>query len=180
MFFQLKITLRNLWRGGVYSLINIGGLAIGMAATMIIMLWVNHERSYDRFHARDKYLYKLWCYDEANGNFSNVSMAIGPSLLYEYAGFANMSRYYEAEIPFGFIGEEDDHALFSPENTNTVVAASADVDFLNMFSFPLLQGDPSEALTDPLSIVLTQHISQRLFGCKSNGRIDSIEWNLEF
>jgi hypothetical protein len=43
MFFQLKITLRNLWRGRIYSAINIGGLAIGMAATVIIMLWVYHQ-----------------------------------------------------------------------------------------------------------------------------------------
>ena len=63
MFFQLKITLRNLWHGGLYSAINIGGLAIGMAATIIIiMLRVYHQWSYDRFHAKEKYLYKLWCY----------------------------------------------------------------------------------------------------------------------
>ena len=52
MFFHLKIMLRNLQRGGVYSVINIGGLAIGMAAAILILAWIYHEWSYDRFMQR--------------------------------------------------------------------------------------------------------------------------------
>ena len=59
MFFKLKIILSNPVRGRFYSAINIGGLAIGMAASFIIMLWVYHQWSYDRFHVKDKHLYKL-------------------------------------------------------------------------------------------------------------------------
>ena len=164
MFFQLKITLRNLWRGGIYSVINVGGLAIGMAAAMIIMLWVYHQWSYDRFHAKDKHLYKLWCYDEANGNFSNVSFAIGPSLVNEYAGFENMTRYFETELPFAPGGEDGANRTFSAGNTNTIVVATADTSFLNMFSFPLLRGDAATALIDPYAIVLTESVSRRWFG----------------
>ena len=165
MFFQLKITLRNLWRGGIYSAINIGGLAIGMAATIIIMLWVYHQWSFDRFHAKDKHLYKLWCYDETHGNFENVSYSIGPSLLDEYAGFANMSRYSETEVAFRINSDDDDNGIFSTGNNN-VIAAAVDTGFLNMFSLPLLHGDPSTALVDPYSIVLTQNAARRLFGEK--------------
>ena len=114
LFFQLKINLRNLKHGGVYSAINVGGRAIGMAASIIIMLWVYQQWSFDRFHAKDKYLYKLWCYDETNGNFENVSYSIGPSLLDEYAGFANMSRYSESEVSFTLSGENDGNGVFSP------------------------------------------------------------------
>ena len=166
MFYNLKITLRNLRRGGIYSFINIGGLAIGMAAAGIIMLWVYHQWSFDRFHAKEKYLYKLWCYDEANGNFTNVSCAIGPSLLDEYAGFANMTRYFETELPFALSGQDEANHAFSSENTNTVVAATADTAFFNMFSFPLLRGDASTVLSDPYSIVITESISRRWFGDK--------------
>ena len=167
MFYQLKITLRNLLHGGIYSVINIGGLAIGMAAAGIIMLWVYHQWSFDRFHAKDKYLYKLWCYDETNGNFANVSYSIGPSLLDEYAGFANMSRYSESEIPFTLSGEEGSKSvLFSPESNSAVIAGVADSSFLTMFSFPLLSGDASTALSDPYSMVLTQSAARRLFGDK--------------
>ena len=162
MFFQLKITLRNLRHGGIYTAINIGGLAIGMAATIIIMLWVYHQWSFDRFHAKDKYLYKLWCYDETHGNFSNVSYSIGPSLLEEYAGFANMSRYAHTEIPFTLSSNDG----FATGDNNTIVAAVADTGFLNMFSFPMLRGDASTALTDPYSMVLTESVARRFFGDK--------------
>ena len=53
IFFHLKIMLRNLQRGGIYSVINIGGLAIGMAAAILILAWIHHEWSYDRFHAKE-------------------------------------------------------------------------------------------------------------------------------
>ena len=166
MFFHLKIFLRKLRLGGIYTVINIGGLAIGMATAMIIMLWVYYQWSYDRFHAKDKYLYKLWCHDETDGNFSNVSFAIGQCLIDEYAGFANMSRYMENEVPFHTSREDDDSQAFTPENSNTVIAATADTGFLNMFSFPLLRGDASTALVDPNSIVITERFCRRWFGDK--------------
>ena len=166
IFFQLKITLRNLWRGGIYSAINIGGLAIGMAATIIIMLWVYHQWSFDRFHAKDKQLYKLWCYDETHGNFENVSWSIAPSLLDEYAGFANTSRYTEMEITSSIPNEDSDDGKFTTEKRFTIVAAVADTGFLNMFSFPLLRGDASTALKEPNSLVITQSAARRIFGDK--------------
>ena len=159
MLYQLKITFRNLYRGGIYSIINIGGLAIGMAAVIIIMLWVYHQWSFDRFHAKDKYLYKVWCHDEANGTFANVGFSIGPALLDEYAGFANMSRYNESEIPFKSSGSDGQNFTLS-----TVVVSAVDTGFLNMFSFRMLRGDASTALKDPYSIVLTQSAARRLYG----------------
>jgi ABC-type antimicrobial peptide transport system permease subunit len=164
--FHLKIFLRKLRLGGVYSVINIGGLAIGMAAAVIIMLWVYHQWSFDRFHAKDKYLYKLWCYDETNGNFSNVSYSIGPALLEEYAGFANMTRYSETEVPFRPNREDVEQYGLATDNGACIVA-TVDTGFLNMFSFPLLYGDPSTALSDPYSMVLTQSAARRLFGDKN-------------
>ena len=147
-------------RGGIYSVINIGGLAIGMAAAITILLWVYHHWSYDRFHDKDKHLYKVWCYNEANGNFANVSMSIGPNLVEEYAGFAGMSRYGEYEIPFEISREKSPVA----GSFNKMRVATVDTGFLNMFSFPLLRGDASTAFVDPYSIVITQSISRRWFG----------------
>ena len=166
MFYNLKIAIRNLRRGGIYSAINIGGLAIGMAAAGIIMLWVYQQWSYDRFHAKGKYLYKVWCYDEMNGNFSNVSFSIGPSLLNEYAGFTNMTRYSETKIPFALLDRDGSGRSTSFSNNSTITVAVVDSSFLNMFSFPLLRGDASAALTDPFSIVITQSAAKRLFGDK--------------
>ena len=156
MFYQLNITLRNIRRAGIYSIINIGGLAIGLAAAITIMLWVYHQWSFDRFHAKERYLYKVWCYDQTNGNFPNVSYSIGPSLLREYAGFANMTRYCETEVPFKLETQSDE--------ISTIIAASVDSCFLNMFTFKLLHGNPSTALSDPYAIVLTQSAAKRIFG----------------
>ena len=166
MFYHSKIFLRKIRLGGVYSVINIGGLAIGMAAAIIIMLWVYHQWSFDRFHAKDKYLYKLWCYDDTNGNFSNVSYSIGPSLLNEYAGFAKMTRYSEAEIPFVPVEDAADYHAYSYGHS-TIVAAIADTSFLEMFSFPLLYGDAATALSDPFSMILTESAARRMFGDKN-------------
>ena len=181
MFYHLKIAIRNLKRDGMYSVIKIGGLAVGMSAAMVILIWAYHQQSYDRFHAKDKYLYKVWCYDDINGNFDKVSTLIGPSLVAEYAGFANMTRYSELEIPFSLRSEDDTQHSFSIENNNTIVVATVDTSFLQMFSFPLLQGDLKTALADPYSIVLTPNTSRRIFGDKDPmGKTISLNGDMYF
>ena len=60
MLFHLKIIIRNLQCGGLYSSINIGGLAIGMVVAILILTWIYHEWSYDRFHAKEKNLYLVY------------------------------------------------------------------------------------------------------------------------
>jgi len=166
MLFHLKILFRKLRLDGLYSFINIGGLTIGMVAAMIIMLWVYNQWSYDRFHTKDKYLYKVWCYDETNGNFSNVSLSLGPSLLNEYAGFANMSRYGEQEVRFNFTIEDGSNLQISTGNENSAIFATVDSSFLDMFSFPLVRGDVRTALKEPHSTLLTEKFAKRFFGDK--------------
>ena len=56
----LKIAWRNLWENKAFSFLNISGLAIGMASAMLILLWIQNEVSYDRFHKNDPYLYEAW------------------------------------------------------------------------------------------------------------------------
>ncbi len=166
MFYHLKIIFRNLRRGGVYSVINISGLAIGMATTIVIMLWVYNQWSYDRFHTKNKSLYKVWCYDEVNGTSDKVPSQIGPTLLDKYAGFADMTRYRESETPFMLQGEDNADLTFSVDANNTVVVASVDPGFLQMFSFSLVYGDVKTALVDPYSIVMTETTARHLFGKK--------------
>ncbi len=163
MFYNYKIAIRNLLRGGVYSAINIGGLAIGMAATILIMLWVYNQWSYDRFHKKAKQLYKVWNYDEVNGTSDKVPHLIGPALLDEYAGFANMTRYQETE--FSFMVDRENTADFSGED-HRIIVATVDPAFLQMFSFPLLQGDVATVLNDPFSVVMTETAAKRFFGEK--------------
>ena len=57
--FNLKIAYQNLIRNKGYSFINISGLALGMACTLLLLMWVNHEMSYDKFHEKDKQLFQI-------------------------------------------------------------------------------------------------------------------------
>ncbi|MCL2651380.1 MAG: ABC transporter permease [Candidatus Azobacteroides sp.] len=178
MYYNLKIALRKLSRGGIYSIINIGGLTIGMAATILIMLWVYNQWSYDRFHEKEKLLYKVWCYDETNGTSDKVPSIIGPTLLDEYAGFTNMTRYMEIEFPF--MVNEGNYATTSVEDSKATIA-TVDSTFLQMFSFPLLQGDKTTALNDPSSIVITESAAKRFFGEKDPmNQTISVNGNLQF
>jgi len=147
----LKITLRNIRRQKVFSFINIAGLAIGIAACVLIMLWVQDELSYDRFHENAPDLYAA--------TFSNGSKvtptALGPFLKAEYPEVTHTSRFSE----YG-------RNLLKFKNTEIYESGGVmvDPDFLQMFTIPFLSGDPHTALDDPNSILLSERLAKKLFG----------------
>ncbi|MDR2232372.1 MAG: ABC transporter permease, partial [Tannerella sp.] len=156
MFYQLKIILRNLRRGGIYSAINIGGLAIGMAAAVLILAWIYHEWSYDRFHAKEKQLHVVYhraTYDGAVQCGDWTPMVLGVALKNDYPEIAGMARMSEKTFLYG-----NDKEVFK------ISTGCTDPDFLTMFDFPLLRGDRQTALNDPYSVVLTEKAAIRLFG----------------
>ena len=157
MFFHLKIIIRNLQRGGIYSYINIGGLAIGMAAAILILAWIYHEWSYDRFHAKEKNLYVVYNRATLEGQlrcWDWTPQPLGPALKTDYPEIAGMARMMNwSQLLFG----RDD----SKFNLRT---GFTDPQFLTMFDFPLLQGNDETALNDPFSVILTEKVAIRLFG----------------
>ena len=151
----LKSALRNIARQKGYSLINIAGLAIGIASSLAILLWVVDEVSYDKFHTRADSVYR--CYRELvwNGQtrFSEaISLPVGPAA--------------EERIP-GIIGHTriiDNYVKLNYETSSTFGhALIVDPSFTTMFSFPFLEGDPQTALSVPNSVVLTQSAAVELF-----------------
>ena len=154
--FQFKINLRNLQRGGIYSAINIGGLAIGMAAAILILAWMYHEWSYDRFHTKEKQLYVAYnraTYDGALRCWDWTPTLLGPTLKEDYPGIAGFARMNNTDL------------LFSNEEIKfKIQTIITDPDFLTMFSFPLLKGNRETALNDPYSVILTEKAAIRLFG----------------
>ena len=154
--FNLRIILRNLCHGRIYSAINIGGLAIGMAAVILILTWIYHEWSYDRFHAKEKRLYMVYCRDTFDGAIQCgdwTPMPLGPYLKTDYPEIAGMAR--KTDKLFLYANEE---AKFKIQTVCT------DPDFLTMFDFPMLQGNRETALNDPNSVILTEKAAIRLFG----------------
>ena len=103
MFYHLKIMLRNLRRGGVYSVINVGGLAIGMAAAILILAWIYHEWSYDRFHAKEKNLYLAYInfmYDGSLQVVTKTPQILGPTLKENYPEISGVARMRTNELLF--------------------------------------------------------------------------------
>ncbi|MDR2233608.1 MAG: ABC transporter permease [Tannerella sp.] len=156
MFYHLKIIIRGLRRGGIYSAINIGGLAIGIAAAMLILAWIWHEWSYDRFHAKEKQLYIAYSrakYADGLRCWDVTPYPLGPTLKTDYPEIDGMARmtYHSPLVANG-------EAKFKIQTGYT------DPDFLTMFDFPLLRGNMGTSLNDPFSIVLTEKAAIRLFG----------------
>ncbi|GAA4780344.1 ABC transporter permease [Olivibacter ginsenosidimutans] len=167
-----KIAWRNLLKNKTYSLLNISGLVIGMTAAMLILSWVQHERSFDLFHAKKDRLFLLanrakWN-DKINVWFYTPK-PLGPASKDEFPEIANYSRYSGGQ-----------HFLFSVgEKRLKGSGAFVDSAFLQMFDFPLLAGNKEQVLRTPTEIVITQSLAKRLFGQEDalgkTVKIDSVD-----
>ena len=152
-----KIALRNIIRHKVYSFINILGLSIGIACTILIMLWVEDELSYDRFHKNADSLYRIIHY---KGNFQDKSAGtpapLGPALkdeLPEIASFMRIaSPFPRIVVKYGDKKFYENRAIF------------ADPEIFEMFTYPFLRGDPATALSEPSNIILTEDMTYKYFG----------------
>ncbi len=156
MMNNLKITYRSLKRNQFYTGINVIGLSIGMAAAILLLVWIHHQWSYDRFHAKEKQLYIVYNRAEIGGKilcWDYTPMIMGPTLKSDYPEIVETTRFSENKILFAI----DEKKL----NLNI---SYVDPGFLTMFSFPLLQGNEESALNDIYSVILTEKTAIRLFG----------------
>jgi putative ABC transport system permease protein len=152
------VTWRNLTRHKLYSAINIIGLATGMAACIVILLFVFYEKSFDSMHHKN--IYRLNELQKFSGMSSAQKVAItmfpmGPALKDEFPEVLNYSRVQlneQYELTYG------EKRMFLSQTY------FVDTSFLRMFDFPLLQGDRPTALQKPNSIVLTESVARDLFG----------------
>jgi len=152
----IKIALRNLKRQKGYSLINIAGLAIGMACCILILLWVQDELSFDRFHENSDNIYRV--IQDINFADHSTTWAItqgplGPSLNEDFPEIVNFTRVTGRRFRLTY----GDHSYDE-------VVGMADGSIFEMFTFPLIEGDPQTALSDPHSIVLTEKMAKKYFG----------------
>ncbi|HEY4061189.1 MAG TPA: ABC transporter permease [Puia sp.] len=154
----LKIALRNLWRRKGFSALNITGLAVGMASAALILLWISNEYSFDNFHKNKATLYQAWNQDTINGviqSWDATPRPLGPALAQEYSGIDHTTRVDSR----WFVTDAGEKKMSSH-------AFVVDPAFLSMFSFPFLQGDPTTALNNTSSIVITESMAKKLFGDK--------------
>jgi putative ABC transport system permease protein len=153
---HIKIAIRNLIRGRGYSFLNIAGLGIGMGVFIIILLWARYQFTYDRFHENidQLYLVPVW-YQLGSEVHPTIGSppALGPALKADYPEIVNATRYYRRSV---LVKHEENHF------TETI--KMVDPSFLEMFTFPLVKGDPRTALSDLHSVIITQKTALKYFG----------------
>lgn len=153
-----RVSLRSTLRQKLYSLINIGGLALGLTCFMLIALYVQHELSYDRFFKNVQHIHRI--YQRQAGNvslgtdyYANTPVRLASVLLEEFPEVA-----YATAI-------QDHYALLSHRgNHYWELGLWADQHFFKVFTYPLTRGDPTNILENSNSIVLTESLAIKIFG----------------
>ncbi len=157
----LTIALRYLKRHKIYSFINISGLAIGMACCILILLWINDEIRYDRFHEQTENLYRV-VNDLNYGPYSQLTEGtaypLGPAMKEEIPEIRKIVRLLPTRRILVAYGEKK----YYEENFYF-----ADPSLFEIFTFPFIKGDPNTALSSPSSVVITQDIALKYFGSQN-------------
>ena len=152
-----KTLIRNIFKNKTYSVINITGLAIGMAAAILILLWIQNELSIDRFYEKSDRIYMMYNRDKnpegETWAWNNTPKVMAPTLKSDYPEVEEAVRYRNVTF-LVTVGEKKLNQRGS----------FADSNFLKVISLPLLKGDPQTALNSGHSIVLTQQFAKALFG----------------
>lgn len=153
----IKTAWRNLWKNKIFSALNIVGLAVGMAACIVIMLFVFYENSFDNFHTKNIYrLNEVQTFPGMAAQKVGLSMpAMAPTLKLE---FPQVKNYTRAKWRNKYPLTHNNKRLFLEQ------ALAVDSTFLQLFDFALLSGDRKSALIKPNSIILTETTAKKIFG----------------
>jgi putative ABC transport system permease protein len=170
-----KFGCRNLVKNKTYSLINIGGLAIGLACCIAIALYILDEYSYDRFHSRHKDIYRVATQQTMGGEVFNIASTPGP------LGSALKSDFPEVE-EYCRIGKvksagvlQSGGSVAEPEELLLV-----DNNFFKVFDFELIQGNSRTALLSPDEVVISQSMALKLFGKDWKSAPDLVGRQIEY
>ncbi len=160
----IKIAIRNLKKHKGYSFINISGLALGMTCCLLISLYVYDELSFDRFHENADQIYRV-NYSRRRGE------NLPPPAPEEFRAWGNAltGPALEADFPevlraVRFSGQHTILLAYGERSFQEENYFYTDSTVFEVFSFPLLQGDPVKSLSHPFSIVLSETAANRYFG----------------
>ncbi len=148
----LKTAMRSLSRQKGYTLIKISGLAIGLAVCTLLLLYIQDELSFDRFHKNSDNIYRMI---NNNSNSTYFAPQVSGLLVENFPEIIESTR---------ILPRDDATILYEDEQFNETDFTFADANFFEIFSFRLINGDPESALRQPLSIVINESISVKYFG----------------
>jgi putative ABC transport system permease protein len=158
---MFKNYFKTAWRGllnnRVFSILNIAGLATGMAVALLIGLWVSYQYSYDRWIPNSRQVYQAQYRYSENGNIGTQNSVAYP-----------LAEVIKKDIPSVEYAVQTDwvnyHGLVNGTNKVYLPGVMASADFLETFEYPLIKGNASQVLHDRYSIVLTESVAKALFG----------------
>jgi len=155
----IKIAFRNIRRHKIFSLINISGLATAMACCVVVLLYATNELSYDKFHEKKDFIYRLTSQKSMRNTWYFSPRAPWPAGRTVKELFPEVKDYtiYSGSLTPCIIKKEGE--LFGTKEERIVSES-----FFGIFTFPFLHGDPSTALRDPSSLVITESFAQTWFG----------------
>jgi len=154
-----KTAWRSLVKGKSFSFINITGLAIGMAGAILILLWLQNEINFDKFHGNKDRLYEVYGLSNSTDGHSNAinqtSQPLGPALKQNYPEVEAATRVADVSS-----------FLFTVNNKSftNIKGGFVDPSFLGMFTFPVISGNKNDQLKNIYSITITQKLANKLFG----------------
>lgn len=161
---NIKVAKRQLLRNKTYSTIKIGGLAIGMAACILIGLFIKDELSYDKHIPDNENLFRLVKNYSEKGDIAKYTWFQSPfakTIMDDFPEVTLAGRTMESEnlgAGFGNIRKEDEQQNYYEDGF-----IFADQSLLDLFNFPMIYGDAKEVLTQPFSLVLTQEKADKIF-----------------
>ncbi len=149
-----KLAYRNITKNKAYSVLNISGLAIGLASGILILLWVQNELSYDRFQKNAAQIYRI------TGDFGDLKAAINTEAMSDAlkAEIPVVKNTVRLSLPFTVLLEAGKRKFEEKR------VFYADPSFMDIFSFPLVQGDRATALKQENGVLITQDMATKYFG----------------
>lgn len=154
----IKISLRNIVRDKAYSVINVAGLTIGITCSLLLLMYIVDELSYDRYHVKADQLYRIVSdIKEPDDAFTwaSTQMPLADELRNNYPEVIHAVRFFDMARDLFKVGENE----FYESNFKF-----ADSTVFDTFSYTFIAGDPATALDQPLSIVITESIARKYFG----------------
>ncbi len=165
------VAWRNLLRNKVFSIINITGLTTGMAAVSLIYLYVYTEHSFDSFHSNSERIYRIPISYEQNGVAHRAGAgnhpALAPALKANFPEIEMIARLSSSTISVPATTVSYEPAGGSAINFDETKLFYGDPEVLDIFDFPLLEGDKTNCLKEPFSLVMTRKTATKYFGTTS-------------
>lgn len=152
-----KVAVRHLLKNKIYAVINIAGLALGIAACLLLVQYVSFESSYDRFHQNKDRIYRASMFKYEKGEpeqtFAFTYPAVAPNLKKDFPEVEEAVRMRRTRFVVNY-----------EDKVHSELVYFVDEPFLDMFSFSFLKGDPATALEGAYSIVISEDMAQKYFG----------------